>query len=57
MKKETCMIIKNSLTGEQIKIPSVEDINVNGRNAIIEAFTQRLTEHDIGYYVSYMYEQ
>lgn len=56
MKKETVMIIKNALTGEQFKIPSVEDIGIDGRNAIIEAYTYKLTENDIGYYISYMYE-
>lgn len=56
MKKETCMIIKNALTGEQYKIPNIENIGVDGRNAIIEAFTEKMTENNIGYYVSYMYE-
>lgn len=55
MKKDTIMIIKNGLTGEQFKIPNVEDLSVKARNSIIEAYTEKMTENDIGYYISYMY--
>lgn len=56
MKKETCMIIKNALTGECFKVPKVEDLSASQRNAIIEAYTEKMTNNDIGYYISYMYE-
>ena len=55
--KKFCMIIKNGLTGEQIKFDNIQDISLKTRQAIIEDMTEEMTKNNIGYYVSYMYEQ
>ena len=55
--KKICMIIKNGLTGEQIKFDNIQDISLKTRQAIIEDMTEEMTKNNIGYYVSYMYEQ
>ena len=56
MKKSYCMIIKNSLTGEQVKIPNADELTVKGKEAVIEAYTERFLNECIGYYISFMYE-
>ena len=51
------MIIKNGLTGEQIKIENADELSTQAKNSIIEAYTEKMTDNCIGYYVSYLYEQ
>ena len=56
MKRDYCMIIKNALTGEQIKIDNAQELSTQAKNSIIEAYTEKWTNNNIGYYISYMYE-
>lgn len=57
MRKSYCMIIKNCLTGEQVKIDHADELSTKAKNSIIEAYTEKMTDNNIGYYVSYLYEQ
>ena len=54
--KSEVMIIKNGLTGEQIRIPNVEMLDLKGKEAVIEAYTGKMIEDEIGYYISFMRE-
>lgn len=56
MKKDFVIVIKNMLTGEQVRIPNGELLSTTDINNIINAYTRKWTDNQIGYYVSYLYD-
>lgn len=56
MRKDYCIVIENGLTGERIKIPNAQDLSPDGKNSIIEAYTEDWSKNCIGYSVSYLFE-
>lgn len=57
MRRDYVLIIKNSLTGEQIRVPDAQLLTTDDKSVIINAYTREWTSNQIGYYVTYLYEQ